>query len=181
MPNNEAHVRIDEGIKRGPKKQRIALKRPTKPVELSPIIPATLDPKEVLQRYLDEPRTSQIAESYGVTRRNLVRWLKEVAPEEWKKVQIIRAVTFHEDGNEGLETAEDALALARAREMVKSGQWTLERLDSANYGPKQEIAHSGTVTFSHALQQIAERRQSVSNTPTSQVIEGESTKLSQSE
>lgn len=161
--SGEAHLRIDEGIKRGPKKQRVALKRPAQApsaeaTELSPIIPANLDPNEVLQRYLSERHTSRIAESYGVTRRNLVRWLREVAPERWKQVQIVRAITFHEDGNEGLENAEDALALARAREMVKSGQWTLERLDSDNYGLKQEVKHSGTVTFSHALQAISQRR-----------------------
>ena len=135
----EAHVRIDEGIKRGPKKQRIALKRPTEPITLSPIIPATLDPREVLERYLSEPRTSQIAESYGVTRSNLVRWLREVVPDEWKQVQIVRALIFKEDGNEGLDNADNALMLARAREMVKSAQWELERLDSKNYGAKQEV------------------------------------------
>ena len=166
--SGEAHIRIDEGIARGPKpkKQRIALQRPkqaqtenaSESTQLSPIIPANLDPNEVLQRYLAERHTSGIAESYGVTRRNLVRWLREVAPEQWKQVQIVRAITFHEDGQEGLESAEDALALARAREIVKSGQWTLERLDSENYGPKQEVKHSGSITFSHALQAISARR-----------------------
>ena len=154
----ESHVRIDEGIKRGPKKQRIALKRPQEPVSLSPIIPTHLDPKEVLERYLSERHSSQIAKSYGVTRTNLVRWLREVCPNEWKQVQIVRALVFKEDGTEGLQTAEDALTLARAREMVKSAQWELERLDSSNYGIKQEVVHSGTVTVSHALQQISQAR-----------------------
>ena len=150
----EAHIRIDEGIKRGPKKQRLALAR--KPVDeskLSPIIPAHLDPREVLERYLAEPHTSKIAESYGVTRRNLTRWLKDVCPVEWKQVQVVRALIFKEDGNEGLETAQDALALARAREMVKSAQWDLERLDSATFGQKieQVIEVNHNILVEHGL------------------------------
>ena len=169
---NEAHVRIDEGIKRGPKKQRIALKRPTKPVALSPIIPTTLDPREVLERYLAEPKTSQIAESYGVTRANLVRWLRQVCPDEWKQVQIVRALVYKEDGNEGLDAAENALLLARAREMVKSAQWELERLDHQNYGVKQEVSITADirVQVDHALSEsaleLAKRIRSVASQPT---------------
>ena len=134
----EVHRRIDEGIKRGPKKQRIALKRPQELVSLSPIIPSHLDPREVLDRYLTERHTSQIAESYGVSRRNLVRWLREVMPDQWKQVEVVRALIYKEDGEEAIEDATDALALARAREMVKSAQWNLERLDSGTFGVKVE-------------------------------------------
>lgn len=136
------HVRIDEGIKRGPKKQRVALRRPKEDPNLSSVIPIDLDPREVLERYLKERHTSQIAKSYGVSRANLVRWLRDVVPAEWKNVQVVRALIFKEDGTEGLETADNALALARAREMVKSAQWDLERLDSSNYGQKQEVTHT---------------------------------------
>lgn len=47
-----------------------------------------------------------------------------------------------EEAEEGLDCACDALSLARERERLKASQWTAERLDAANYGPKQEITHS---------------------------------------
>jgi len=105
------------------------------------IIPKDLDPRVVLDKYLTEQTTSQIASSFGVTRKALVGWLREQLPNEWKQVQVVRALTRKDDGNDGFETAEDALSLARAREMVKSAQWDLERLDAPTFGFKQEITH----------------------------------------
>lgn len=157
------NVRIDKGIKRGPKKQRVAIQRPQESQDLSPIIPITLDPKEVLERYLSEAKTSKIAESYGVRRRNLVRWLREVAPAEWKQVQVVRALIFKEDGMEAMEEADSALVLARAREMVRTAQWELERQDAANYAPKQELTVEVIGDLGDKLRRAKER-----------VIEGES-------
>ena len=59
-----------------------------------------------------------------------------------------------EDGNEGLETAADALTLARARELVKSAQWDLERLDSSTFGQKQEV--NIQVDHNHEISQALE-------------------------
>jgi hypothetical protein len=136
----EAHVRIDKGVKRGPKIQR----RPG-PGKLRrndegkvQAIPDGLNPKEVLDLYLTEETTSQIAARYGVRRKSLVAWLRQVAPEEWRAVQLIRAHDRKEIGNEQLEDAPDALSLARARELVKSAQWDLQALDP-DYRPKQEV------------------------------------------
>jgi hypothetical protein len=136
----EAHVRIDEGVKRGPRRQSVARRRNTETNAVEGI-PEGLNPKEVLELYLTAETTSQIAQKFGVKRKTLVGWLRKVAPAEWKQVQVVRAEARKEDGNDGLEVADDALSLARAREMIKSAQWDLERLDSANYGQKQEITH----------------------------------------
>jgi len=138
------HVRIDEGVKRGPRIQRRPgpgkLRRNAD--GLVQAIPPNLDPREVLDKYLTEQTTSQIAQSYGISRKSLVAWLRQVMPAEWKHVQIVRALVRKDDGNDGFETAEDALSLARAREMVKSAQWDLERLDAPTFGFKQEITHT---------------------------------------
>src|SRR3990167_9921019 len=137
----EAHIRIDEGIKRGKRK-----KRKTNPYRRNPetgvaqSIPDTLDPKYVLDLYLQHPTTSGIAQQLGVRRSTLTLWLRERCPTDWKNVQIARALIRKEDGDAGIEGADDALSLARAREMLRSGQWDLERLDSANYGQKQELS-----------------------------------------
>lgn len=136
------HQRIDEGVKRG---ARHPHKRPAKRPEHNGSIPADLNPDAVLERYLTESTTSQIAYEYGVNRKTLVGWLLEHRPLQWKRVQVIRAMCRKDDGNEGIEVSCDAFSLARAREMVRSGQWDLERLDASNYGPKQEVTHTGAV------------------------------------
>ena len=153
----EAHIRIDEGIKRGPKYNH---KLPARRKDTATgIIPPDLSPDTVLDRYLTESTTSQIAAEYGVSRKTLVRWLTDQRPDQWKKVQVIRALCRKEDADEGIESACDALSLARAREQLRSGQWDLERLDSSNYGQKQEV--SLTVDLGSALQKIIENRAKV--------------------
>lgn len=133
--NEHRYQRIDKGIK------RTYSHKPRSPkADLgSWVIPSTLDPREVLDRYLTESTTSGIAAQYGISRKALVKWLRTTLPEAWKQVQIVRALCRKDDGDEGIEGAVDALSLARAREMLKSGQWDLERLDSSNYGDKQEL------------------------------------------
>ena len=145
MPN-QAHRRIDEGVKRGARHQH---KPPAKRKDTATgIIPADLNHDTVLEQYLTESTTSQIAAGYGVSRKTLVRWLVAERPEQWKKVQIIRALCRKEDADEGIEVACDALSLARAREQLRSGQWDLERLDSANYGQNQYVAPVAAVQIS---------------------------------
>jgi len=140
--NQLHHERIDKGMARGPRNKH---KPPAKRSETGhPSIPAGLQADQVLERYLTETTTSQIAQEYGVSRKCLIRWLRDVAPDKWKQVQIVRALCRKDDGDEGIEVACDALSLARAREQLKSGQWDLERLDSANYGVKQEVTHVNT-------------------------------------
>lgn len=139
------YQRIDKGIKRS---RRSVPRRRSPETGQVQAIPPDLNPKTVLEAYLTEQTTSKIAESFGVTRKSLVAWLRDVCPNEWKQVQIIRALARKEDADEGLETASDPLSLARAREMLRSGQWDLERLDSANYGQKQEVTHKVEPVFS---------------------------------
>ncbi len=140
----EAHVRIDKGVKRGPKTPKIQrrpgpgkMRRNAVTGQVEPI-PPDLKPADVLKRYMTEETTSQIASSFGLTRKVLVSWLRQTAPAEWKAVQLIRAHDRKEIGNEQLEVADDALALARAREIIKSAQWELAALDP-DYRPKQEV------------------------------------------
>ena len=132
----ESHLRIDSGIKRGPKNMRASVNRKRTPdgSRIAQIIPPDLDPKQVLERYLSEETTSQIAQSYGLSRKTLTAWLRDKCPEQWRRVQIIRALDRKEIGEEGLEVAPDALSLARARELVRSAQWELGALDK-DYQP----------------------------------------------
>ena len=132
----EAHVRADDGVKK-PKHEQKPVKRPKEGQSWT--IPKDLNPDEVLSLYLTEQKTSGIALRYGIRRGALARWLCQVRPKEWKEIQVIRALCTKEDGQEEIYDATTGLRLARARALVDSAQWDLERLDSANYGQKQEV------------------------------------------
>ena len=135
------HVRIDEGVKRGPRRQPNPPRRTDPETGRVEGIPADLDPDAVLALYLTEKTTSKIAEKFGVRRKTLVGWIRQQRPEQWKQAQIVRALVRKEDSEDGLDGAGDALSLARAREVLRGAQWDLERLDSPTFGPKQEITH----------------------------------------
>lgn len=141
MPN-EAHIRIDEGIKRGPKLQRITKARRKRLIPACNSKLVNLDPTQVINRYLTNETTGAIAESLGVHRSGLHQWLLRNCEDEWQQAQIARALTTLEVAKEGLEAADDALSLARAREQLRGAQWELERLFARLYGQKQEITHT---------------------------------------
>ena len=136
----ESHIRIDEGLKRGPRKRLGKLTNPSPKADLgSWQIPPDLKPEDVLDQYLTEQTTSQIAARFGLSRKALVRWLREVVPDQWRQVQLIRAHCRIEDGEDGIEGACDALSLARAREQVRAAQFRLQAID-VDYQPKQQIS-----------------------------------------
>ena len=131
-------TRIDRGVKRGPKAAKTALPRSPLADLGSWTIPPDLNPHEVLQRYLTESTTSQIAGQYGLSRKALVKWLRSTVPNEWKEIQLLRSHVNLDDGEDAIGLAGDALSLARAREQVKAAQWRLQALDH-DYHPKQEV------------------------------------------
>lgn len=150
----ESHVRIDEGIPRGPKIRNGIPTRPSPKPDLGTWhIPTDLDPDHVLDRYLTDSTTSQIAGQIGVSRKALVKWLREQRPQQWREVQLIRAHCRLDDGEDGIEGSCDALSLARARETVKAAQFRLTALDE-DYRPKQEVVFTGE-SFSDVLARLS--------------------------
>ncbi len=101
------------------------------------------DPKQVLQRYLAEETTTQIAQSFNVTRSGLNYWLLRVAESEWKDAQMLKALRRKEEAEDEMDSAQDALTLARARERLKAAQWDLERICRRIYGQDAPPAQSG--------------------------------------
>ena len=139
------NIRIDKGVKRPRYKHKLVSPK----ADLGTWkIPDGLDPDEVLAEYLAASTTSSIAARYNLSRKALVGWLREKRPEQWKHVQVLRALIQKEDSEEGLEIAHDALSLARARELLRASQFSLERLDSQTWGQKQEL----TVQVDHRYQ-----------------------------
>ena len=106
------------------------------------------DPKTVLQRYLSDESTKDIAESYGVTRQALNQFLIKTAEQEWKDAQVARAIARKESAEDDLDNAKatpDALALARTRERLKAAQWDLERVCRRIYGQDAPPAGANAV------------------------------------
>lgn len=133
------------------------------------------DPQELLQRYLNDESSEDIARSFGVSAKALNYFLRSKALEEWREAQVAKA---EENANEAdatykaLQARVDAftaiedkdkrqaeieacrlqLALARAR--AERAQWILERLLSRLYGQKQtaEVVISPVLNFVFASQ-----------------------------
>ena len=102
-----------------------------------PNTPATA--KALITAYLDGETMQELAELHGVTRPRLYQILLGQAPEEWREAQVAHAVERLEQYKKELQSATDALMLARAREGARIAQWELERLLKRLYGPSQEV------------------------------------------
>lgn len=155
---NEAHIRADDGLKRGAQHPIRKLKRAKEGQEWT--IPPGLDPDMVLLQYFTEGKTSGIAARHGVRRSVLTRWLQAERPSQWKEAQIIRALCTKEDGQEAIYDATSGLALARARALVDSSQWDLERLGAETWAQKSNLTVKNEVVISDPdaglLQEVSE-------------------------
>lgn len=139
------HVRIDEGVKRGPRSSpALPVAQNTKPLSIQNMGKLKdVDPHTILQRYLSNETTHVIAADYGVTRQALSFFLLGHAEAQWKEAQVARALARKEKAEDDIELAADPLALARARESLKAAQWDLERVCRRIYGDKLQVEHVG--------------------------------------
>lgn len=116
----------------------------------------------VLFRVSEGERTADIASELGISRVRLNQLLLQYAEDDWRSLQVARALTAKEKAEDLLETAPDGLTLARAREQLRAAQWDLERLLSRLYGQKQQVEHTSspvinfvfTSTETHTPKQI---------------------------
>ena len=138
---NEAHVRIDEGVKRGKQLRREALKQPRskKGVFLS-----QLDPEkrkaiilEAPERILRGETTTQIAQSYDIPASTLRSWLVGNPDAEQARGAMLAMELTTKIGE--IENANDPLSLAQAREGFRAWSWIAERREARLYGQKQEV------------------------------------------
>lgn len=160
-----SYTRIDKGVRRGPKTRSGVVCKPSDPRDLGTwAIPADLNPDSVLERYMSEQTTGQIAAQYGISRKALTKWLRTVRPAEWKNAQIIRALCIKEDSEAGLAMAPDALSLARARELLKAAQFDLQALDK-DYQPKQQVSVDVTVDLGDRLRDARDRIRTIQAEP----------------
>ena len=113
---------------------------------------AKLDPDTVAEDILTQYRAGrmmyEIAKGYGVTPAALYLHLMQHCEERWKDSQAVRALQDYDEAEEGLRRASDGLELARARELVRSQQWKLERTWARVYGDRPPPNVSNTVMIS---------------------------------
>lgn len=117
--------------------------------QLAPL--KNVNPDDVLERYLAEEKTADIAKSLGVTFAGLSHWLLQHAEGQWKSAQVVLALKRKMEADELIETASTPLDLARAREKLRSAQWDLERVCRRIYGQDAPAALANAVQINITL------------------------------
>lgn len=145
MSANQAHVRIDEGIKRGPKAAslvRYASRTKSKrghagglPIPLETRTAILEDAKQLI---LAGSTIDSIAAKHGISSSTLQLWLSALG-DEYQDLRNAWLDGMLVESGELLKTAADALSLARGRELWRRATWYAERRDRARYGDKLEI------------------------------------------
>lgn len=164
---SESHIRIDEGIKRGPRKKTGP--KPSSPRrdngQFLPVLPNDPDSiRKALQDYVAGATLQQIAQQHGVTKQAVYGWLLGELGGEQHSSLVTQALTSRiARGDEMIETADNPLDLARGRELARNYRLDLERRRSSLYGSKQEVTHH-----------VAPPVLNINIATTGSVIEGES-------
>ena len=149
---HEAHVRIDEGIKRGKRLPRKQVDRRPK---------AALSGYHHVMPRVDEQRraailadchaalqhgetTDQIGARYGISGRAVRYWLLDDPQAEAARRQLINGELVRTlDEMREAKHALTSLPLACARAEFDAWSWIAERREARLYGPKQEVTHVG--------------------------------------
>ena len=161
------HIRIDEGVKRGPRKKPGP--QPSSPrrnngqfVPKLPNDPETI--KNALQAYCAGATLKQIGEQYGVTRQAVYGWLLgELGGQQHQELVTLALTSRIAKGDETIDTADNPLDLQRGREQARNARLDLERRRSSLYGQRQELTITDNTDLGERLRRARER-----------VIEGDS-------
>ena len=115
---------------------------------------ASLPPQEravlvqsVIARYLEDEELDTIAQDVGVSRTGLYQAIIKMAPDDWVAAQGARALWRMDMAEKDMERATDMLAVARARELLKSTQWKTERTLRRLYGDAAPKTDSGRISI----------------------------------
>jgi transposase-like protein len=98
--------------------------------------------QDSIARYGRGESVYAIAHELGIEHTTLYRHLVKHFESDWIQAKKSRSLAELEDAEESLKTAQDGLALTRARERVRAAQWQLERLYRKIYGQdaQQQLA-----------------------------------------
>lgn len=123
------------------------------PPAVKPAPLAEVTAESILDRYLSNEPTAEIAKSLGVTHQALSKHMLKHAMGDWQQAQVARAMARKERAEQDLEDLRngsylndhgervliDAVSIACARERLKSAQWDLERVCRRIYGANVEL------------------------------------------
>lgn len=183
---NELHYqRLDKGIKRlkvseverEARQQARSRKGTFLPIETSEKrSEVILEACEGLKN--GSPTPEEVAKKHNIPRSTVYSWLlADPRASEARAVFFGERLGFH---LEGIESSDDPLDLARAREAYRAWADIAAKRDPQNYGIKQEVTHELGQSFTHALLEISKRREeklltaNPQNNPQATTIEGKS-------
>lgn len=135
------HVRIDEGVKRGPRRKG-APARPNKrsyTLEGSKSVPAE-NRELIIAKVASGTLMRDVAAELGVSAAVISQYL--ASDPEYQKAKESGIEQQLEYWQSMIETADSPLNLARAREAFRAASWRGEREHPRRWGQKQEIAHT---------------------------------------
>jgi hypothetical protein len=148
--NQHKFQRMDKGIKRphNPDRTTISGKTILARNEKGQAV-ALLEPEEreevvvaAIKRYLQGESVAALSAELNVSRGTIYNWmLGDLGPGHYTNLVTQMLVTRVRRADEMLETAEDPLNIARAREMARFARMDLERRRPHLYGQKQEVTH----------------------------------------
>lgn len=135
---NEAHVRIDEGIKRGHKNENANPRNPLG--QYLPILPRADNAAihAALTEYAEGATLDDIATKHGVSKQAIYSWLLgDLGGKEHSEL-VTQALTARiADADHRLDSSTTPLDLARAREQARFRRMDFERRRSHLYGQQQ--------------------------------------------
>lgn len=129
-----------------------------------------VDPKTILERYLAGEKIRKMAEQYGVRPVSIYAFLLRLVPDEWLAAQKAKAFARKEQGEDGLDDAQDALDVAIAREQLRAGQWDLERVMRDKYGREDHNININVFDLGERLRRAKERTTQVLEVETSSAL-----------
>lgn len=150
------HTRIDEGVARGPNKpaEPWPIRKPPTSGKLGP----NFDVNTVLVRYLCGEEIAEIAASLNVHPKALnYHLLKEPVREAWREAQVAVSLAEYQEAKEVIRSSPDALSLARAREILRSCQWDLEKLETRLFGIQTHVTVEHVGDLADKLRRARER------------------------
>lgn len=130
---------------------------------------AMIDPEPILQRINRGDSLRTIAADLNVSNVGLRAWLLREDAERYAEVVTAALTQRVAEADDRLEDAEDAVSIARAREMARFARMDLERRRPALYGQRTQVTHEvgpdlGEVLMK-AQQRVAQRTHAAALTP----------------
>lgn len=147
---NESHLRIDEGIKRGPRRKVDRRPRAALSGQYLPVV--SPEQRQVIltetyTRLQAGETTDQIATKYGITGRALRYWLLDDPKADQARRMLINGELARTlDEMKEAKLADSPLPLACAREEFRAWSWIAERRESRLYGPQIAVKNEVVIT-----------------------------------